>query len=348
MKTTENISLAGYAFVIETDAYYVLSDYIDAIHESLKQDSSADEIVRDIEERIGEILNEKCKGGIVNSSMVEYVKQRIGDPSELVGDSDTSDMDPKTEEKKEKHWWKNKRLYRNIDERIIAGVCAGLSNYFGIDKVIIRLIFILLLFIAFAGAEEFFSIAFVVYIALWIATPAARTVEQKCKLKGEPLNIGDFKAKENNIKQEINEVSSSPAVKSAKKAGSVIFGIMFLALGLLGLIACLFIPAAHQIIIDELHHNLNNLSMHYSEYQMLMAILDNNTFWILLILSCSLFFIWFIYNGVIMTFNLNSPDWKPGMVIFLLWIISIIVVIAVSVFEISKILPDVINLLHYN
>ena len=64
MKTTENISLAGYAFTIEIDAYEELGAYIDDIRTSFSNDSSAEEITADIEERIAELLSERCRNGM--------------------------------------------------------------------------------------------------------------------------------------------------------------------------------------------------------------------------------------------------------------------------------------------
>ncbi|MFO7819369.1 MAG: PspC domain-containing protein [Halanaerobacter sp.] len=39
-----------------------------------------------------------------------------------------------------------KRLYRSKHDRMIAGVCAGLGDYFGIDPTIVRLIWVFLFF----------------------------------------------------------------------------------------------------------------------------------------------------------------------------------------------------------
>ena len=55
-----------------------------------------------------------------------------------------------------------KKLYRNKDEYKIAGVCSGMAEYFDIDPVIIRLLFLLALFLG-AG--------FIVYIIGWIIIP---------------------------------------------------------------------------------------------------------------------------------------------------------------------------------
>ena len=56
MKTTENISLGGYAFTIETNAYNELSTYLNEIRNAFGSDPSVDEIIADIEERIAELL----------------------------------------------------------------------------------------------------------------------------------------------------------------------------------------------------------------------------------------------------------------------------------------------------
>ena len=52
MKTTENISLAGYSFTIETDAYQELGQYLDEIKAAFNKSDMAEEIAADIEERI--------------------------------------------------------------------------------------------------------------------------------------------------------------------------------------------------------------------------------------------------------------------------------------------------------
>jgi phage shock protein PspC (stress-responsive transcriptional regulator) len=55
------------------------------------------------------------------------------------------------------------RLYRNKDEKVIAGVCSGLSDYFQIDVAIIRVIFLTTALI--------WGISILIYIFCWIAMP---------------------------------------------------------------------------------------------------------------------------------------------------------------------------------
>jgi phage shock protein C len=58
-----------------------------------------------------------------------------------------------------------KRLYRSRKQRIIAGVCGGIAEYFGIDPVLIRLAWVL--FCLAGGAGVLF------YIIAWIIIPPA-------------------------------------------------------------------------------------------------------------------------------------------------------------------------------
>jgi phage shock protein C len=61
-----------------------------------------------------------------------------------------------------------KRLYRSNREKMIAGVCGGLANYFGIDPTIVRLIFILLFFAPPSGI--------LIYLIMWLITPLEPTM----------------------------------------------------------------------------------------------------------------------------------------------------------------------------
>ena len=75
----------------------------------------------------------------------------------------------------------NKRLYRDGDNKILGGVAFGLANYFGVDPAIIRILFIVSLFIGGFGL--------LAYLILWISIPEAKTVGEKMNMKGYPLTL---------------------------------------------------------------------------------------------------------------------------------------------------------------
>jgi phage shock protein C len=58
-----------------------------------------------------------------------------------------------------------RKLYRSKDQRMIAGVCGGLAEYFNVDATLIRVIFLILA--VFGGS------GLVIYLAMWILVPDA-------------------------------------------------------------------------------------------------------------------------------------------------------------------------------
>jgi phage shock protein C len=66
---------------------------------------------------------------------------------------------------------KYKQLTRSTSNRMIAGVCAGLADYFGIDPTIVRLLTVLAFFTGFGGIA-------LVYLVMAIVVPEQTTAQQ--------------------------------------------------------------------------------------------------------------------------------------------------------------------------
>ena len=58
-----------------------------------------------------------------------------------------------------------KRIYRSSQNKVLAGICAGLAEYFNIDPVIVRVIFVVLLIASFGTAA-------LAYLIAWIIIPS--------------------------------------------------------------------------------------------------------------------------------------------------------------------------------
>jgi len=110
-----------------------------------------------------------------------------------------------------------KRLYRNPDDRVIAGVASGLAAYFHIDVWIPRLIFALPLILSLLASilrhafwyhwdDSFFftggfgGTLFITYIVLWIVLPEAVTASEKLEMRGEKVDLESIK---NTIKSDL-------------------------------------------------------------------------------------------------------------------------------------------------
>jgi phage shock protein PspC (stress-responsive transcriptional regulator) len=93
----------------------------------------------------------------------------------------------------------SKRFYRDVDNKVIGGVCSGLGAYFNIDPVILRVLFVILSF-PLAG----FPLA--LYLVFWIIIPAAFTTAQKMEMRGGNFTISDI---ENRVKTEYENVKGN-------------------------------------------------------------------------------------------------------------------------------------------
>ncbi|GAB2782769.1 hypothetical protein GCM10027275_28230 [Rhabdobacter roseus] len=67
---------------------------------------------------------------------------------------------------------KNNRLFRNVDQKVIGGVAAGLADYFALDVVLVRVLFVLAFFVPI----PFHVLLF--YIILWIVMPSNKRVQE--------------------------------------------------------------------------------------------------------------------------------------------------------------------------
>src|SRR6202000_2304315 len=99
-----------------------------------------------------------------------------------------------------------KKFFRDPDDKMVAGVCSGIGNYFGINPWIPRALFLLpfLSFVfhwAHASIFDFPNIirlsfspgSLIVYIIMWLVIPEASTTAEKLEMKGEKVDINSIK-----------------------------------------------------------------------------------------------------------------------------------------------------------
>ncbi|MDD3901522.1 MAG: PspC domain-containing protein, partial [Dysgonamonadaceae bacterium] len=168
MKKVININFQGQVIAIEETAYEMLKRYIENLKNYFSREEGGDEIVNDIENRIAELFGNRLRHGInvITDEDVDTITSSIGKPEDFDSDFEETQKENSTSEFKQSmpppideqtNQQEGKSLYRNSNDKMIAGVCSGLANYFKIDPVWMRLIFVV-----------FFSVLFFVYILLWI------------------------------------------------------------------------------------------------------------------------------------------------------------------------------------
>jgi phage shock protein PspC (stress-responsive transcriptional regulator) len=196
MNKTVNINLGGMFFHIDEDAFQKLSRYFEAIKRSLSNSSGQDEIIKDIEMRVSELLTEKQKTEkhVVGLKDVDEVIAVMGQPEDYRIDEE--DAGKSTPNFTSTTFSNNRKLYRDKDNGMIGGVLAGLGHYFGIDKVWLRIFFLILFFAWGTGV--------LAYIILWIVMPEAKTTAEKLEMTGEPVTISNIEKK---VREEFESVS---------------------------------------------------------------------------------------------------------------------------------------------
>jgi phage shock protein PspC (stress-responsive transcriptional regulator) len=200
MNKTIIININGIVFHIEEDAYEILKSYMTDVQRHFMNSADSLEITTDIENRIAEMFNEiLLKEGkqVVVLQDVQKVVEQMGSVEDFESVEDGSK--PGTQNAFN-YGPASRRLFRDPDDRLVAGVCAGVANYFDLNAVWVRLIFAFLL--AFAGS------GFILYVILWIVVPKAVTRADRMAMKGEKLNLQGFK---NNFEEELSGVRGNLA-----------------------------------------------------------------------------------------------------------------------------------------
>ena len=212
MNKTVNINLAGVFFHIDEDAYLKLSRYLEAIKRSFTDSQGRSEIISDIEARIAELFSERIQNEkqVVGIKLVDEVIAIMGQPEDYLVDDEIFEDEPQPRQSYSSR--PTKKLFRDTDNSYIGGVAAGLSHYFGIDAIWMRLLWILLTI----GSGGTFIL---IYLIFWALVPEAVTTAEKLTMTGDPVNITNIEKK---IKDGIDTVSEKVRNVDLKKHGEKI------------------------------------------------------------------------------------------------------------------------------
>ncbi|MGN7705677.1 PspC domain-containing protein [Chryseobacterium sp. D764] len=207
MNKTLSIGLAGFSFTIEEHAYIKLSDYLNALRSSLDA-SEADEVMHDIEIRMVEIFKDSLgKREVINDTDVEKVIAQIGSP-EKIEEQEEAYFSEKTSTRNTNsgtYYSDKKQLFRDPEKQKVAGVCAGLAQYVGMDITAMRAIWLGIFVLGIFTAAISSSLIGLLYVILWIVLPKAETAADFLKMQGKPMNFDNLKNESNKLVQFANE-----------------------------------------------------------------------------------------------------------------------------------------------
>ncbi len=198
MNKTIIININGVVFHIEEDAYEILKAYMTAVKRHFYNSADSLEITTDIENRIAEMFTQQLLNGnrqVITDLDVNEVTAQMGQ----VEDFDFNEAGSATAGQPlySSFASQNRKLFRNPDDHILGGVCAGLGSYFDVETVWVRLAFA----VAFLAAGT----GLLAYIVLWVVIPRAASRADRMSMRGEPLDLQGFKR---NFEEEMGGVKS--------------------------------------------------------------------------------------------------------------------------------------------
>ncbi|RKS53361.1 phage shock protein C (PspC) family protein [Gillisia mitskevichiae] len=330
MNKTVNINLAGIFFHIDEDAYAKLQHYLEAIKRSLTNTQGKEEIIADIEARIAELFNEKIqdKKQVIGNTEVEAVIATMGQPEDYMLDEEIFEDEPSYTKSSST----GKQLFRDTENSYVGGVSSGLGHYLGIQALWVRLLWVVLT-VASSGAF------ILIYIALWIFVPEAKSTADKLSMRGEEVNISNIERK---IKEGFDDVAGkvrnadydkygrqvkSGASSAATGISSAILAILNIFVKFIGLLILLIAGSTLIALFIGLFTvgTFGIVEAPWTDYIEMAAI--GAPIWVISLLTFFAvgipFFFLFILGLKIMVRKLKSIGTLAKMVLLGLWLLSV-------------------------
>lgn len=324
MTEVEKVSIGGYAFTLEVEAYALVKQYLDELEAYYAQREGGAEVMEGFEERMAELLYEKCADdGVASLSEVQEIIAVLGKPSAIEAEDGPEPVRPESPADAGKAKGR-KRLFRDPTNKMIGGVCSGLAAYFRFDVVWIRIIFIALTILTGVVSchvtnHHFDSLSVnlwfpLIYVILWIAMPEAKTVQQRWQMGVT------------------NPPAGATAPSSAQPKGSGMGRLLRIVIGVLLLLTAVFgLTFGLAALFGHSLFGWDVLWTGVEEHLPGLGRMAASVFYrVTLLMTVFLPFVGILYGGIMMIFDLRSPSWRPGLVIFLLWIVALTVFTVLS------------------
>lgn len=365
MNIIDKVSIGGYAFSLVPGAKSTLEAYLNKIKAHYRFKESGNEIVEGIEDRIAELLLEKCGSGkVVAGEDIDSVIKIMGYPEDMdetetgpakgydssaagaskaaskaasaasgasAADSAASwassanSADSASASGGSRDNKGSKRLYRDPKHGVIGGVCSGLAGYFNVDVVVIRLIFVALIALTSIWHGRMLLTMPLIYIVMLIAMPAAKTVQERWALKGDDGTVGGVEKNVRSGSDSIETATRSQFWSIFGRVCNYCIGVLLLIVGVSGLVAL----AVGMIMGPETWlFGCEPWQYFVEEMPEWAAALSNHWAKILLLAIVAIPFIGLLWGGIQLCFHLRNPKWHPGLILFMIWLIAAVALAA--------------------
>ena len=246
MKKNISINLFGTLYNIDEDAYNLLENYLQSMQRYFSRQKGGEEVADDIEHRVAELLWQRREAGMtaINIETVRQIIDTIGNAEQIADESGNKDQGTRSEGQytrssgqyakgqrqegnslkedfnqfandasrlardaydKGYNHVKTHRFYRCADDKVLGGVCSGIAKYFDAGEPLIWRLGAIALTLLGVGLP-----LPIIYIVLWLVTPAAITPEDRLRQQGKEITP-------ENLTQQVMDDSQPIVVKNENK-----------------------------------------------------------------------------------------------------------------------------------
>ena len=234
---------------------------------------------------------------------------------------------------------------------MLGGVCSGMSAYFNIDPIILRILFVLLIFFG-------VGVSAIVYLILWIVVPKARTTAQRLEMRGEDATISNI---QKTVQEEVSDVKrsfskmngSAPVQRGrdlANKAGqatvhvakgmgrlvAVFFGSLFIVVGFFGFIAFVASLALGGTLFYSSVSGMNpEMSLSgFLGFIVSPGLVSISILLAVLVVGIPLLAVFFVGTKLVFRFKTNNR--RIGLGAFGIWLVALIVLMGVTAGQVKN------------
>ena len=233
MKKNISINLFGTLYNIDDDAYNLLENYLQSMQRYFARKEGGEEIADDIEHRVAELLWQRREAGMtaIDINVVREIIDTIGKAEQIAGDGGNKDENghasynrsERSFEDDVRHFSeeagrfardtydrgrehvRTHRFYRCANDKVLGGVCSGLAVYFNAGEPLVWRLATIALTLLGVG----FPLP-IIYIVMWLVTPAAITPEDRLRQQGKEITP-------DNLAQQVKDDSEPIVVKNENK-----------------------------------------------------------------------------------------------------------------------------------
>lgn len=361
MEKTEKISIGHFAFSMDGKAYQTVKKYLDELEAHYSDKADGAEIMDSIEARIAELLYERCgREGVASQEDIRSIITILGYP-ESFEQTDSATATQQSECAKDDRNKSARKFYRDTEDKKLGGVCGGLAKAMNTDPLWLRLAFVAItvlgfffkngsfhhiIHISYNFSEFLFWLAPAIYCFLWICLPKASSARQRWEMRGESGSVEDIGRYSRSDREQVRSERYDGPKRNGRGCLAVGFGIILLLVGFFGLLTKItfigstlfatnlafgitwWVPGMG--LINSLLNALPIVNLLVNPWLQIM--------WSLLIIIPSILC---IYGGIILVFDIKTPNWRPGLCLILLWLLLAIGMIPATFVSFRKNKPAI-------